>query len=270
MSPLAYPQLITTNHFPIHSEQTVAMTIPQILSRAHDSVYEGNEDPAMPEMWFKDEKSLPVVTVNYTPKLSCHSDEEKQITYLSLPKIPLRLRTLPSDLNQLGSQFVDTMAILQHLIYRRLFGRQPPTQAQHQLDYRVVHLHTDPHLNLEDVSESLMLGTEKVKGAVPLIFPVAAGVWELLVDALYLEKLVISNHSEFPFVFREPSALPKGIVGRIAQIRSVAQFEDRWVWWAHLGLLEQFPWDHIMKDTAESMSIYQSGYAIIGSQMYEL
>ncbi|KAL8892847.1 MAG: hypothetical protein Q9215_000211 [Flavoplaca cf. flavocitrina] len=248
----------------------MAMTTPQILSRAHDSVYEGNENPAMPEMWLKDDKSLPVVTVNYTPELSCHSDEEKQITYLNLPKIALRLRTLTSDLNQLGCQFFDTLAILEHLIYRRLFGRKLPTQAQHQLDYRVVHLHTDPQLNLEDVSESLMLGTEKAKGAVLLIFPVAAGTWELLIDALYLEKLLISNHSEFPLVFTEPSGLPKGIVGRIAQIRSVARFEDRWVWWAHLGVLEQFPWNHIMKDTAESMSIYQSDYAIIGSQMYEL
>lgn len=232
--------------------------------------YEGNENPTMPEMWFRDDKSLPVVTVNYTPEGSRHSDEENQITYLNLPKIPLRLRTLPSDLNLLGCQFFDTLAILQQLIYRRLIGRELPTQAQHQLDYRVVHLHTNPKLNLKDVSESLMLGTEKVKAAVPLIFPVAAGTWELLVDALYLEKLVISNHSEFPLVFREPSALPKGIVGRIAQIRSVAQTEDRWVWWAHLGVLEQFPWNHIMKDTAESMSIYQSDYAIIGSQMYEL
>ncbi|KAL8844027.1 MAG: hypothetical protein Q9176_001722 [Flavoplaca citrina] len=248
----------------------MAMAISPTLSRAHDRFYKGNENAAIPEMWFKDDKSLPVVTVNYTPERSCHSNEENQITYLNLPKIPLRLRTLPSDLNQLGCQFFDTLAILQHLIYRRLFGRKLPTPAQHQLDYRVVHLHTDPNLNLEDVSESLMLGTEKAKGAVPLIFPVAAGTWELLVDALYVEKLLISNHSEIPLVFREPSALPKGIVGRIAQIRSVARFEDRWLWWAHLGVLEQFPWNHIMKDTAESMSIYQSDYAIIGSQMYEL
>ena len=248
----------------------MAMAVPHTLSRVHDIFYKDNENPAMPGIWSKDDKSLPMVTVNYTPKPFRHSNEENQITYLSLPKIPLRLRTLPSDLNQLGCQFFDTLPILQHLIYRRLFGRKLPTQAQHQLDYRVVHLHTDPHLNLEDVSESLMLGMEKVKGAVPLIFPIAAGTWELLVDALYLEKLMISDHSEFPLVFREPSALPKGIVGRIAQIRSVARFEDLWVWWVHLGVLEQFPWNHIMKDTAESMSIYQSGYAIIGSQMYEL
>lgn len=71
-------------------------------------------------------------------------------------------------------------------------------------------------------------------------------------------------------MFKEPSTLPKGIVGRIAQIRSVSQVEDRWVWWAHMSVLERYPWNHVMKDTAESMSIYQSDYAIIGSQMYEL
>ncbi|KAL8879469.1 MAG: hypothetical protein Q9192_008232 [Flavoplaca navasiana] len=248
----------------------MAMTIPHTLFRADDCSYESTTKPEMPEMRSEDDKSLPMVTVNYAPQPFRHSDEENQITYFNLPKIPLRFRTLPSDFNLLGRQFFDTLAILQHLIYCRLFGRKLPTQPQHQLDYRVVHLHTDPRLNLEDVSESLILGMEKVKGAVPLIFPVAAGTWELLIDALYLEKLIISNHPEFPLVFREPSTLPKGIVGRIAQIRSVAQFEDRWVWWAHLGVVERFPWNHIMKDTAESMSIYQSDYAIIGSQMYEL
>ena len=221
-------------------------------------------------MRLENEKSLPVVMVNYTLEPPRHSDEENQISYLNLPKIPLRLRTLPSDFNLLGRQFFDTLAILQHLIYRRLFDRETPTQAQHQRDYRVVHLHTDPQLNLEDVSESLMLSSEWVRGAVPLIFPVAAGTWELLVDALYLEKVMISNHSGFPLIFKEPSTLPKGIVGRIAQIRSVSQVEDRWVWWAHMSVLERFPWNHVMKDMAESMSIYQSDYAIIGSQTYKL
>ncbi|KAL8804591.1 MAG: hypothetical protein Q9200_005769 [Gallowayella weberi] len=243
----------------------MAMTTSQILFQ-HESI----EQLRMPETRLKDDKSLPVVTVNYTLEPPCYSDEENQITYLNLPKLSLRPRTLPSNLNQLGCQFFDTLAILQHLIYSRLIGRRSPTQVQHQPVYIVVHLHADPQINLEDVSESLMIGSERVKGSVASIFPVAAGTWELLIDALYLEKLLISNHSKVPLVSTEISALPKGMVGRIAQIRSVVQFKDRWVWWAHIRVLERFPWNHIMKDTAESMSIYQPGYAIIGGHTYEL
>lgn len=256
------------NHPPIFSEpHTMAMTT---LFRNHDLSRESIEHSGMSEMRLKDDKSLPVVTVNYILEPLCYSDEENQITYLDLPKLPLRIRTLPSNLSQLGCQFFDTLAILRHLIYGRLIGRQSPTQVQHQRAYCVVHLHADPQINLEFVSESLMVGSKRVKGSVASIFPVAAGTWELLIDVLYLQKLLISNHSGLPLVFTQPSALPKGIVGRMAQIRSVAQFEDRWVWWVLMRVLEQFPWNHIMKDTAESMSIYQPGYAIIGSQIYEL
>lgn len=35
------------------------------------------------------------------------------------------------------------------------------------------------------------------------------------------------------------------------------------------NVLERFPWNHVMKDTAESMSIYHLDYAIIGSQIYK-
>lgn len=115
-----------------------------------------------------------------------------------------------------------------------------------------------------------MLGPSREDDEIPLIFPVAAGVWELLVKKPYLDGLIDSDCSGVPLAFQEPSKLPKGMVGRTAQIRSVANHKDRWVWGIHLGVLEQFPWNHVMKDTAESMSIHQSNLAIIGSQAYPL
>lgn len=79
----------------------------------------------MSVMWSKDKKPLPVVTEIYVAESPRESDEENQITYFSLPKIPLRLRSLPSDLSLLGTQFFDTLIVLQHLVYRRTFSRQP-------------------------------------------------------------------------------------------------------------------------------------------------
>lgn len=253
--------------------QGQAMAIPasHTPSPAFECPYYGTGAPEISVMWLKDKNPLPVVTEIYVAESPRESDEENQITYVSLPKIPLRLRSLLSDLSLLGTQFFDTLIILQHLVYRRTFSRQPtPGQQQQQHDYRVVHLQTNPEVSLEDLSAALKLGPSRENDEIPLIFPVAAGVWELLVKKPYLDGLMVSGCSQFPLVFREPSKLPKGIVGRTAQIRSVANGKDRWVWGIHLGFLMQFPWNHVMKDTAESMSIHQSNRAVIGSQAYDL
>ncbi|KAL8674095.1 MAG: hypothetical protein Q9168_001490 [Polycauliona sp. 1 TL-2023] len=238
------------------------------LGRLYDTTgWSGESD-----MYAKDQKLLPFVTVDYVPEKSGQYTEETQITYLTLPKIPLRIRSLSSDLALLGNQFVETLIVLQHLAYRRLFSRPPTSglQQQQQSDYRVVHIQTDPSVSIQQLSWSLLLRTTWPVEDIPLIFPVALGYWEILVRKPYLDELMVYNSSEYPLIFREPSSLPKGIVGRIAQSRSVAQAKDRWVCGVHMGLLEQYPWNHIMKDTAESMSIHQSDYAIIGSQLYEL
>ncbi|KAL8993476.1 MAG: hypothetical protein Q9169_006318 [Polycauliona sp. 2 TL-2023] len=225
-----------------------------------------------PEMSVKDEKLLPVVTVDYIPELSHQIQEEDQVTYLNLPKIPLRLRSLPSDLALLGNQFVDTLVILQHLVYQRIFSRYAiPNLHQQIQDYQIVHVQTDPAATLQQLSWSLMLSSEWQVENIPMIFPVAAGVWELLVKKPYLDELKESKSSNYPaLAFLQPTKLPKGIVGRIAQIRSVAQPKDRWVFGLHLAMLERLSWNHVMKDTAESMSIHHSDHAIIGSQLYEL
>lgn len=81
-------------------------------------------------------------------------------------------------------------------------------------------------------------GSERVINDILLIFPIAPSIWEPLVKASYLEKLIASKSSDLTLAFREPSKLPKGIVGRTAQIRSVAQPEDRWVWWIYMSILE--------------------------------
>ena len=219
--------------------------------------------------WSIDNKLPLAVTEGYVPESSRNSDEGNQTTYANLPKIHLRLRSLPSDFSLLGKQFVDTLVVLQLLVRHRLFSRCPAPGLQ-QHDYRVVHLHTDPKTSLGKLSWSLMLHSLWLAEDIPLIFPVATGVWELLVERPYLHKLLISNCSNHPLAIYEPAALPKGIFGRSAQIRSVARLDDRWVSGVLIDTLEHFPWNHIMKDTAESMSIHQSSYAIIGSRIYEL
>ncbi|KAL8790336.1 MAG: hypothetical protein Q9213_000688 [Squamulea squamosa] len=203
------------------------------------------------------------------PTTFSDSNNQHQITYTKLPKIPLSPKSWLSDLSLLGNQFIDTLVILQLLVGRRLFPRRPnPGQLQH--NYRIVHLHTDPGTSLRALSWSLMLRSTWLVEDVPLIFPVAAGVWELLVKRSYLDKL-LATHKPVPFLkFKELTTLPKGVVGRSAQIRSVAQPNDRWVSGLHLGLLERYAWNHVMKDIAESMSIHQSGYAVIGGRLYEL
>ncbi|KAL8772918.1 MAG: hypothetical protein Q9209_001938 [Squamulea sp. 1 TL-2023] len=205
----------------------------------------------------------------YLPTTSGASNSQYQITYTNLPKIPIRPGSLLSDLSLLGNQFMDTLVILQLLVGRRLFPRDPnPGLLQH--NYRIVHLHTDPGTSLGTLSWSLMLRSSWLVEDVPLVFPVASGVWELLVKKSYLDKLLATYEPVASLNFQEPTCLPKGVVGRSAQIRSVAQPVDRWVSGLHLGLLERYPWNQVMKDTAESMSIHQSGYAVIGGRLYEL
>ena len=248
----------------------MAVTAPYALSAAHLYPYEDINDPATSEMWSQDDKSSPVFTVDYIREDSRHPDQENQMTYINLPKIPLRIHSLRSDVFLLGNQFFDTLAILQHLIHRRFFTRRPILVGlQQQHDYRIVQLQTDPEIALLDLAGSLMLCSKWDTEDIPLIFPVTAGIWELIVKAPYLEKLMVLKGSKHELTLREPSKMPKGIVGRMAQVRSVARRKDRWVWWIHMGLMERFPWHHVIKDTAESMSIYQSEYAIIGSHVYE-
>ncbi|KAL8914379.1 MAG: hypothetical protein Q9171_001009 [Xanthocarpia ochracea] len=241
----------------------------QFLSRALAGPYGRGGDAEKLSYWSIDNKLLPAVTAGYVPESSRNSDEGNQTTYANLPKIHLRLRSLPSDFSLLGKQFVDTLVVLQLLVHHRLFFRRPAPGLQ-QHDYRMVHLHTNPKTSLGKLSSTLMLHSSWLAEDIPMIFPVASGVWELLVERSYLHKLLISNCSNQPLAIYEPPSLPKGIVGRAAQIRSVARLDDRWVSEALIDTLEQFPWNHIMKDTAESMSIHQSNYAIIGSRIYEL
>ena len=190
--------------------------------------YEDINDPTTSKMWSQDDKSSPVVTVDYIRKHSRYPDQENQITYINLPKIPLRIHSLRSDVSLLGNQFFDALAILQHLIYRRFFTRRPVLVGlQQQHDYRIVQLQTDPEIALLDLAPSLMLRSKWNTEDIPLIFPVAAGVWELIVKAPYLEKFTVLKGSKHKLTFREPSKLPKGIIGRIAQVRSVAHREDR-------------------------------------------
>ncbi|KAL8848761.1 MAG: hypothetical protein Q9221_006232 [Calogaya cf. arnoldii] len=217
----------------------------------------------------KGEGVLSIFEEVYVPGSSPKLDEEKQITYTNLPKIPLRLRSLRSDLSLLGVQFFDTLVILQHLIHRRIFPQKSAHQHQ-QHNYRIVHLHTDADLSFQQLIQTLMCYPEFVVEDIALIFPVADGVWELLVKEVSFGWLFGRSYPEFPVKFREPSKLPKGIVGRTAQIHSLAEPDDRWVWGIHMGFVEQFPWNHVMKDTAESMSIRQTKDALIGSQVYKL
>ena len=239
--------------------------------------------PNPPIMWPNEKKPQPLITQisysSYTPKTPLEPDhEETQITYINLPKIPLRIRSLPSDLSLLGTQFWDIVIVLQHLIYRRTFARQTTPslqqqqQQQQQDDYQIVHLHTNPQITIHQLSHSLTLGASLTDDdEIPLIFPVAAGIWELLIQKPYLANLMLSSSSKSPLNFQLPSQLPKGIVGRAAQIRAVAgRDKDRWVWGVHVAVLERFPWHHVMKDTAESMSIRQAGCAVIGGSTYVL
>ncbi|KAL8657387.1 MAG: hypothetical protein Q9226_001968 [Calogaya cf. arnoldii] len=216
----------------------------------------------------KGESLSSIIREFYVAESSPKPDEETQITYANLPKIPLRLRSLRSDLSLLGVQFFDTLIVLQHLIHRRMFPRHS-TQQHQQHNYRIVHLHTDPKVSLQQLIKTLMLQPDFVAKDIALIFPVVDGVWELLVKEVYLTWLSECSYPEFPVEFREPSKLPKGIVGRTAQIHSLAEPDDRWVSGIYMGFVEQFPWNHIMKDTAESMSIRQSKDALIGSQVYK-
>ncbi|KAL8863519.1 MAG: hypothetical protein Q9178_000200 [Gyalolechia marmorata] len=239
------------------------------LSRAFEGQHGRGGDAGKLGHWSIDNKLPPAVTEGYVPESSRNSDEANQTTYANLPKIQLRLRSLPSDFSLLRKQFVDTLVVLQLLVRHRLFSRRSaPALQQH--DYRMVHLHTNPKTSLGKLSSTLMLHSSWLAEDIPLIFPIASGVWELLVERSYLQKLLISNCSNHPLAIYEPATLPKGIVGRAAQIHSVSRLDDRWVSGVLIDMLEQLPWNHVMKDTAESMSIHQSSYAIIGSRIYEL
>ena len=284
MAPLAYPpQLTTSNPIPI-LPQNPAMAFPISLTQSltPNNPSENTRVPKPPTMWANEKKPQPLITqipYQYAAAKPPHksNQEETQITYLNLPKIPLRIRSLPSDLSRLGTQFWDTLIVLHHLLYRRTFARQatPPLQQQQQEhEYQIVHLHTNPQITIHQLSHALTLAPSLTDDEIPLIFPVAAGIWELLIKKPYLANLMLSSSSsssvEFPLNFQLPSQLPKGIVGRAAQIRAAAQGKDRWVWGIHVAVLERFPWHHVMKDTAESMSIRQEGCAVIGSSTYVL
>ncbi|CAO1599963.1 hypothetical protein XANCAGTX0491_003669 [Xanthoria calcicola] len=259
----------------------MALPISLTQSLTLNNPSENTSIPKPPTMWPNEKKPQPLITqihYSYAAKPPRESNqEETQITYLNLPKIPLRIRSLPSDLSLLGTQFWDTLSVLHHLLYRRTFAPQatPPLQQQQQEhEYQIVHLHTNPEISVHQLSHSLTLGPSRAHEEIPLIFPVAAGIWELLIKKPYLANLMpsscSSSSSSFPLNFQLPSQLPKGIVGRAAHIRAVARGNDRWVWEVHLTVLERFPWHHVMKDTAESMSIRQAGCAVIGGRVYVL
>ncbi|KAI4224369.1 MAG: hypothetical protein L6R36_004706 [Xanthoria steineri] len=255
------------------------MALPISLTRSQ-TLNNPSENPTIPKppiMWPNEKKPQPPITqISYSYSYSAKpphnsNQEETQITYLNLPKIPLRIRSLPSDLSLLGTQFWDTLIVLQHLLYRRTFARRqatPPLQQQDD-EYQLLHLHTNPQITIHELSYSLTLNPSHTDAEIPLIFPVAPGIWELLIKKPHLANLMLSS-SEFPMNFELPSQLPKGIVGRAAQIRAAARGKDRWVWGVHLAVLERFPWNHIMKDTAESMSIRQEGCVVVGGSRYVL
>lgn len=275
MAPLAYSHHLTTSTPPPLLPQNPAMTPLITLTRSLtlNNPPENTLIPNPPIMWPNEKKPQPLITQisysSYTPKTPLEPDhEETQITYLTLPKIPLRIRSLPSDLSLLGTQFWHTLIVLHHLLYRRTFARRS-TPLQQDDDYQIIHLHTNPQITIHQLSHSLNPAPSHTDDEIALIFPVAAGIWELLIKKPHLANLMLS--SEFHLNFQLPTQLPKGIVGRAAQIRAAAgRGKDSWVWGLHLGVLERFPWHHLMKDTAESMSIRQEGCAVIGGSTYVL
>ncbi|KAL8813761.1 MAG: hypothetical protein Q9200_000014 [Gallowayella weberi] len=192
-----------------------------------------------------------------------------ELAYTDLPKIPLRKDSLLSDLSTLRQQFVNTVAIFPMLIRHR-FPKQSPKSGLLEDAYRLVHLRTDSRTSPGGLYESLMPRACENVSDIPLIFPIADGIWELVIQGSYLDVLIKALGSTVFMDFQEPSMLPKGIVGRLAQISSVVDLDDTWVTRIYVELVEQFPWNYIMKDTAESMSIHYSTQAVVGSKVYEL
>ncbi|KAL8806810.1 MAG: hypothetical protein Q9182_001070 [Xanthomendoza sp. 2 TL-2023] len=221
-------------------------------------------------------KTVPTVDVMNLPADSIDGEVSRdhvgptnmdELAYTELPKIPLRKNSLLSDLSTLRQQFVNTVTIFPMIIRCRVSKQHSKSQLL-QDAHRLVHLRTDPGTSLKELYGSLLLRSCRNVSDIPLIFPVADGLWELVIRGSYLDDLIKALHSNLFMDFQEPSTLPKGIVGRAAQISSAVDLDDAWVIRIYVELLERFPWNHIMKDTAESMSIHYSTPAMVGSKVY--
>ncbi|KAL8721192.1 MAG: hypothetical protein Q9225_002078 [Loekoesia sp. 1 TL-2023] len=190
------------------------------------------------------------------------------IPYTKLPKIPIRRQHFLADMAVLGTQFANTMVILQQLLFQRAFRLRSFTE-EHQ-DFQIIHLHIDSNISACQIYAFSTQNPVLDSTNVPVIFQVAEGIWELIVRKSHLENLhrtplfELSNKGRF----EQMDVLPKGIAARAAQVNSQTPLVDRSVARLYISLLNKYPFQHVMKDIAESCAIKHQGGAIIEGWMY--
>ncbi|KAL8714100.1 MAG: hypothetical protein Q9220_001828 [cf. Caloplaca sp. 1 TL-2023] len=192
-----------------------------------------------------------------------------EIEYTDLPKIRLREQSFLSGMVTLNRQFVSTMVFFRRHLVRRALSPKGPV-APPQRSYQVIHLHTNEEKTLNELAGLLMLQPSWDKYDIPAIFPLAPQKWELIVEASYLKKLRGEVCFGQSTTFIEPPGMPKGLMGRAAQVASVVLDIDSWVSAIYLDLIQGTPWHRMMKDTAESLTVHHTSYAMLGDHIYEL
>ncbi|KAI4165218.1 MAG: hypothetical protein LQ342_001086 [Letrouitia transgressa] len=191
------------------------------------------------------------------------ADSTEPITYDALRRILLRRHSLLNDTKTLLNQYLDTMAVLKRLC---LCSQRSSPQAPSPVDFEIVHLHTTPDLTIFQLYATLapdnLASTAK---CLPAIFPVAPGVWELLVGRSHLATLRETALLDL----RIPTELPKGIVARAAQSRTGVDPRDRYVSRIYIGLVQRFPWRQIVEDASQAFTILHPPMAWMGTSFCE-
>lgn len=166
-------------------------------------------------------------------------------------------------------QFTDTMVVFQHYLIQPLRSFRDrytfwPSMEQYRSEFQIVHLHVDPNISSSDMYTMSIEEPALGKWAVPVIFPVRTGVWELVVRKLALGEVrkALVFDEQVSYKLEEPEGLPKGIVARVAQIYSRVPLIERSVARIYLALLQNYPRHHVMKDVAESFAIQRPASAI--------
>ncbi|KAL8951022.1 MAG: hypothetical protein Q9222_002968 [Ikaeria aurantiellina] len=252
------PRSLSPDAVAFHDKHPVGQL--PFLQRPHENIYGGLSPYSGLLAYFS--------VLSFTTTIT-EDERAGELGYTDLPKIVLREKSLLSGMITLSNQVLDTMIFFQRHLARRAFSRAGASGPQ-QRSYQIAHLYTEKEEPLGELAARLMLKSYWDKNDIPVIFPIAPDIWELIIEASYLKGLRrTARLGEFT-LFPKPGGVPKGLMGRAAQVTSVVLQTDSWVSAIYLDLIQRTPWHRMMKDTVESLTIHHSTHAMVGDHIYEL
>ncbi|KAL8906196.1 MAG: hypothetical protein Q9207_002164 [Kuettlingeria erythrocarpa] len=262
VSPLQSPRQVSVK---VVDEASLPVSVSSSLLQSTYHVEAGPHDHLS-----QNEKVLlkPAKDLSRSPTL-VEEAKEKEITYAEM-KITIRRTHFLADMAKLMRQFTNTLLMIQDFLFQRATNFRGgctfrPSIRQYQLDYQIVHLHTDRNVSIHDMYTAYIQQPVLYKWKVPVIVPLREGVWELVVqkEAVNILQKASPFYDSFSFRIEEPESLPKGIAARAAQVHSRVPLIKRSVARMYAAMLQNYARHDVIKDVVESLAIQHPVGAII-------